>query len=394
MNVKKYRAANSQQAMRMIRAAHGPDAIVLDCLSIAGGVEFVVSWDEHGVATDSELTKNTDAVTPPHRESENIGAEPKVVWSQSDELLAMKQEFAEMKSMLHGQLKEHTRQDAAYQAPQQQPLQAFLADIDIEPQVAKQITAAIPGGESDAIQREMAKVLITKQLVSEAPINSGAICLVGPQGSGKTTSIAKIAAQYVKIHGRENIALITTDTARVGAQEQLRAYGRILQIPVHSAATNDEAIKTFRILSSKALVLIDTAGVSFRDTAGMAQLNSLLSNLQGVSTYLTLPADVEAYVQNEIIESYSALSLQGVLLSRIDEAIRLGGAVSNLIKHGLPLTWISNGPRVPRNLSVANSEKLVNMAVRMAKVFGRGRSEIKLPSPQDEKLGSAINVLG
>ena len=170
-------------------------------------------------------------------------------------------------------------------------------------------------------------------------------------------------------HGRSGIAILTTDTARVGAQEQLRAYGRILQVPVHVASNAEEAVKTYRLLCKKNLVLIDTAGISFRDKHGISELQGLLAGMQDVQVFLTLPADAENYVQSEIIDAYSSLNAQGAVLSRIDEAMRLGGAVSNLIQHRLPLVWCANGPRVPQNLSAADAGKLINMAVRMAKAF-------------------------
>ncbi|MBQ0797237.1 flagellar biosynthesis protein FlhF [Zhongshania sp.] len=404
MQVKKYQAADTQQAMRLVRAAHGPDAVILDCRSVAGGVEVVVSLEgmlETAMAAPqapSFPTPQQTRSTPVEREptaldalfnrrkkaeqemsqtvqaaaSDNkrpSAAEPQMVWSQNEELHTMKQEMASMKSMLMDQLKGHNWQQASHQAPEYQELNSFLSAIDIDPSLGKRLSAEIPADESVTVQREMLKMLLSKKLMVKAPPTSGAICLVGPQGAGKTTTIAKIAAQYVLTHGRSGIAILTTDTARVGAQEQLRAYGRILQVPVHVASNSEEAVKTYRLLCKKNLVLIDTAGISFRDKQGISELQALLAGMQDVQVFLTLPADAENYVQSEIIDAYSSLNAQGAVLSRIDEAMRLGGAVSNLIQHRLPLVWCANGPRVPQNLSAADAGKLINMAVRMAKAF-------------------------
>lgn len=408
MQVKKYQATDTQQAMRLVRAAHGPDAVILDCRSVAGGVEVVVSLDgmlETSMAAapassfaalqqtrspasereptaldalfnrrkkaEEEITQHSSPPAPSAASDSNRPAviEPQMVWSQNEELRTMKQEMTSMKSMLMDQLKGHNWQQANHQAPEHQELNDFLSAMDIDPALGKRLCAEIPADESVTVQREMLKMLLVNKLAVKAPPSSGAICLVGPQGAGKTTTIAKIAAQYVLTHGRSDIAILTTDSARVGAQEQLRAYGRILQVPVHVATDPDEAVKTYRLLRKKKLVLIDTAGISFRDKQGISELNQLVSGMQDVQVFLTLPADSENYVQSEIIDAYSSFNAQGAVLTRIDEAMRLGGAMSNLIQHRLPLVWCANGPRVPQNLSAADAGKLVNMAVRMTKVF-------------------------
>lgn len=392
MNVKKYRAADSEQAMRMIRAAHGPDAVILDCQSVPGGVELVVSWDEpegeaavapvrQDAAQSRENTALEALLARREKRSEtelspvvemprqNFGKGPQLAWSENDELHEMKQELAAMKSMLMSQLKDHNWQQLSTEQPRHQGSNGLLEAMDIEPRIAEQLQRELPPEQSEAVQREALKILLSRRLPVAPPPSRGAICLLGPQGAGKTTTIAKLAAQHVMRHGRDNIALLTTDSARVGAQDQLRAYGRILQIPVHGAGTISEAARTFRLLEKKALVLVDTSGLSFRDREGLNEMEKLLSVMPGLQCYLTLPADVEAYVQSEIIDAYSRFDLQGAVISRIDEAMRLGGLLSNLIEHRLPAVWCANGPKVPQNLSPADATKLVSIAMRMARGF-------------------------
>jgi flagellar biosynthesis protein FlhF len=444
MQVKRYRAADSQQAMRLVRAAHGPDAVILDCHTVEGGVEVLVSLDEGAEATSSSAPSFAEQARSPQQLAQQISRQfgtasakgkektaldallerqqkakevsgqtqvlsaqslsrpkpqnerqntsggstqaPHIAWSQQDELFTLKQDLASMKSMLMGQLKGHNWQQASFHAPEQSGLNDFLAALDIDPALGKRLASEIPAEESDGLQREMLQMLLSKQLPVMTPPRSGAICLVGPQGAGKTTTIAKIAAQYVLTHGRDGIAILTTDVARVGAQEQLRAYGRILQIPVHSAGDLEEAVKTYRILRKKTLVLIDTAGISFRDTQGINELQRLTSAMQDVQVFLTLPADAEAYVQSVIIDAYAGLSPRGAVVTRIDEAMRLGGILSNLIQHRLPVAWCANGPKVPQNLSSADAAKLVNMATRMARAFEHKRGkETSLASKNAER---------
>lgn len=430
MKVKTYQAADSEQAMRMISAAHGPDAVILDCKSIPGGVELVVSWEEQDQNEENfepivhlrrdrpapqskaggertalaallarQRKQSQASVSPPPTTAPNsdsprqaIGAAPQVVWSQQEELLTLKQELAAMKSMLMSQLKDQTWQQVREEAPREQlACHQLLEAMDIDPALAAKLEERVPAGEEESVQREMLKMLLCRKVPIAAPPASGAICLVGPQGAGKTTSIAKLAAQHVMAHGREGIAILTTDTARVGAQEQLRAYGRILQIPVHSAQGYEEAARTFKLLQKKSLVLVDTAGLSFRDKEGLRELEALVSVMPGSRVFLTLPADSESYVQSEIIDAYSRLNLEGVVVSRIDEAMRLGAVLSNLVLHRLPAVWCSNGPKVPQNLSAADAGKLVNMAMRMAKSFAAfPPTSASAQSP----VASSVSVMG
>jgi flagellar biosynthesis protein FlhF len=420
MNVKKYRAADSDQAMRMIRLAHGVDVAILDCYSVPGGVEVVVSLDDlpdsnpapaSFSAQLNTLTGKRDSApagvddfdSPLIRSREQVAARqaaeteapaPRLAWSQDEELLTMKRELAAMKSMLLDQLKGQDWQQADQRAPQQRGLNRFMAAMDIDPELAKRLAAEIPEAEDERLQREMFKALLTAKTPIMAPPQSGAICLVGPQGSGKTTSIAKLAAQYVMRHGRKDIAVLTTDMARVGAQEQLCAYGRILQIPIHTVVSVSEAIKTFRMLQSKSLVLVDTAGISFRDKAGLKEQENLLAGMPGLQVFLSLPADVESYVQSEIIDAYAGLSPLGAVITRIDESMRLGAVLSNLILHRLPAVWCTNGPRVPQNLSPADAGKLVNMAVKMARAFEVGKDRARPTEPTKPRTGGAVSVLG
>lgn len=383
MKIKKYRAADTRQAMKLVKAAHGPDAVVLDCYSVEDGVELVVSWEDTVSPASADLSAvdllkareqaaaRQMAESAPHNPASAAQApsQPRVVWSQNDELLTMKQELAEMKNLLMAQLKGHSWKEANFDAPEQTDLNQFMAALDIAPELGRRLAEHIPREEAPGIRRELLKMLLARSLPVIAPTGFGAIALVGPQGSGKTTSIAKLAAQHVLAHGKDSVAILSTDTARVGAQEQLRAYGSILQVPVHCADTVEEAAKMYRLLRKKSLLLVDTGGVSFRDRSGMDSLAKLLAALADVTVVLNLPADSQSHVQREILDAYRALAPQAVLVSRIDEATRLGGVISNLIDVQLPMAWVSNGPNVPRNLSTADAGKLVKMAVKMSSFF-------------------------
>lgn len=193
------------------------------------------------------------------------------------------------------------------------------------------------------------------------------IAIVGPTGAGKTTTIAKLAARH-RLHGRaEDIALVTTDTYRIGAREQLETFGRIMGISVYVAPDADALGATLRALADKHLVLIDTAGMGQRDLRLARELACLTDTEQDIRVLLTLPANVQTESLQEIVDAFRIARPAGCILTKMDEATSLGGAFSVLIRAGLPLAYVANGQRVPEDLHFARSRQawLVKAAVEL-----------------------------
>lgn len=187
---------------------------------------------------------------------------------------------------------------------------------------------------------------------------AGVIALVGPTGAGKTTTIAKLAGQYAARHQARDVALVTTDTVRVGGREQLHGYGRELGIAVHEADSEAGLLQLLQRLQDYRLVLIDTAGMSQRDRALAAQLHWLRAARQARSL-LVLPANTHFSDLDEVVRRFQAARPQGVVLTKLDETSRLGSALSVVADHELPLTWTTDGQRIPEDLSRANAARLV-----------------------------------
>ena len=193
----------------------------------------------------------------------------------------------------------------------------------------------------------------------------GVFALVGPTGVGKTTTIAKMAARYALTHGTNNIALVTTDSYRIGAQEQLRTYGRILGTPVKIANNATELRQVLKSLYDKDLVLIDTAGTSQRDLRLTEQFSMLSEGSSLIKTYLVLSASSQQQVLAETVEAYKKVHLDGCVLTKLDESITLGGALSTIVQNKLPLAYVSDGQRVPEDLHMAKAVELVKRSVTM-----------------------------
>ena len=190
----------------------------------------------------------------------------------------------------------------------------------------------------------------------------GVFALIGATGVGKTTTTAKIAAAFAARHGAANLGLITLDAYRVGAHEQLRAYGRILGVPVHTAHDRASLEDLLDLLTAKKMVLIDTAGMAQRDTR-TKELLEMLSH-RSVQRLLVVNAAAQAETIEDVLVAYRAQSCAGVVLSKLDEAIKLGPALDAAIRHRLQVVGVANGQRVPEDWHRLSSHALVQRAMR------------------------------
>jgi flagellar biosynthesis protein FlhF len=190
----------------------------------------------------------------------------------------------------------------------------------------------------------------------------GVFALVGPTGVGKTTSTAKLAAAFATKHGSTNLGLITLDAYRVGAHEQLRAYGRILGVPVHTAHDRTSLEDLLELLAGKRLVLIDTAGIAQRD-ARAAELLEMLGH-RSIRKLLVLNSAAQGETIEDVMNAYRAGSCAGVVLSKVDEAVKLGPALDALIRNRIKVLAVANGQRVPEDWHRLTAHALVHRALK------------------------------
>jgi flagellar biosynthesis protein FlhF len=191
----------------------------------------------------------------------------------------------------------------------------------------------------------------------------GIVALVGPTGVGKTTTVAKLAAQFILKHGASQVALITTDNYRIGAHDQLNTYGRILDVPVRVASSADDLRMHINSFANKRLVLIDTAGMGQRDMKLVEQINTLQKNGLSIRSYLVMSAATEYKAMNAIIKAFSVFDPKACILTKLDEAVMVGSALSSIIEHNLPLSYITNGQQVPEDIYNADARSLIGQCV-------------------------------
>jgi flagellar biosynthesis protein FlhF len=248
--------------------------------------------------------------------------------------------------------------------PRQATLSQRLMDFGFSPQLVRKLVEGLP----DDVE-EMAWAggvlehnLITAEHDPALEDQGGVYALIGSTGVGKTTTTAKLAAAFATRHGASNLGLVTLDAYRVAAHEQLRTYGRILGVPVHTAHDRASLEDLLDLLSAKKMVLIDTAGMAQRD-ARTRELLDMLSH-RSVNRLLVVNAAQQGETIEDVLVSYRAASCKGVILSKIDEAVKLGPAVDALIRHRLKVLGVANGQRVPEDWHRLSAHALVQRALR------------------------------
>jgi len=198
----------------------------------------------------------------------------------------------------------------------------------------------------------------------------GRIALVGSTGVGKTTTIAKIAARFAHLHGKRSVAMISTDQFRIGAQEQLQHFARLLEVPMLTASNSEELCDRLDMLADKKLVLIDTAGMSQRDLRLSEQFHRLQAGAPQIKPYLVLSANTQLAALNQTILNFGKVKLAGAIVTKLDEAASLGGIITASIRHQLVMAYCGTGQKVPEDLEPAKSHRLISKAVALMQRYG------------------------
>jgi flagellar biosynthesis protein FlhF len=320
-----------------------------------------------------------------------------------DEVLAMRRELDELKSMLRAQLQ--TTAPVQQHLPDAIETDATLLAIKrrfermgLSPALVQRLVSGIEPGLAleSAWKTVLARLSDALPVVGESIVERGGIiAFVGATGVGKTTSIGKLAAQYVLQHGSSGVALVTTDSYRIAAHEQLRTFGRILDVPVRVVDEHHCLDEVLGSLRHKRLVLVDTAGMSTSEQQKEEVLAMLGDSSFRIKKFLVLPCTAQRQVLEMACAHFKPLGLNGCVLSKLDESVSLGEAISVVAESRLPVAYLADGQKIPDNIEVARSRGLISRAVVVSQrqvkqpvdesvSFGEG--SVVAPSPAETRL--------
>jgi flagellar biosynthesis protein FlhF len=339
---------------------------------------------ERDVSTLIRPSPNRQAVPPlsaPAKAPESVPAknaaqpasqtEARPLSAANEAVDELAREMRLLRGMVEGQLAGFAWHDLTRRDPIRMEAMKRLLAAGFSAAFARMLLERLPEDEADLAQAlKWIKSTIAHNLKLAASADDiiergGVYALVGPTGVGKTTTVAKLAARAVLRHGASKVALVTTDTYRIGAQDQLRIYGRILGTPVFAVRDENDLEMTLSDLSGRHLVFIDTVGMSQRDKRLAEQVALLCGEQRDVKRLLLLGAPSQGVTLEEVARAYSGPGLIGCILTKIDEALTYGPVLDVAIRHELPVHFVTNGQRVPEDLHLANAVYLADRAFRI-----------------------------
>ena len=421
MKVKRFFAQTMAEALKQVSEQMGPDAVILSNRRVDGGVEIVTALDyDENMARqrlgnqaeeatngsrlaemqadqhrrlEDELSRSRDRIREVREKRASQGASyagsfaaiqeevsggfgdiellpqaPREAYS--DELAQMRAEISSLKDMMQGHRPQQEPEVSATTAVQQR-LAERLQEFGLGSDLAGSISRRHKAGRLEDGWKQSLKMLCTGVRTSrmEWLDEGGAYALVGPTGSGKTTTIGKLAARYVLKHGSDSVALVTTDRYRVAAHEQLFVFGRILNVPVRVVDESHSLDDILDELSDRHLVLIDTAGLTSAAKGYQEQLAELARSHHNIKSHLVVSATSQPRIMKSVWHCYKMANLAGCVMTKIDEALTLGESLGFVMETGLPVAYYTDGQKIPEDLHHAEAVPLVRLAVDRLKTL-------------------------
>jgi flagellar biosynthesis protein FlhF len=405
MKITKHVGVDMRAAMRSVREQLGPDAVIMSTRRTAGGVEITAAIDfdveaAEAIATQAAVEAET-AATPgyaPRAAAEDDSAEiafsevfaraasaskaapaPVAAAAAPNTLEAdVGSELKTMRRILETQLAQLAWNDLSRRSPIQTELLRELTEVGLAHDFAAQVISQLPPRSDLTQARRLAIATLSQHLLVTGDRwldQGGRVALVGPTGVGKTTSLAKLAVRWALRHGARDLALVSADSIRFGAHDQIRSIGQLIGAPVFAVEQLSQVPDLLSRLGAYRFILIDTPGSSQRDAQLAGRLAELGAAGAQLEAALVLSANTQAGAIEESVARFANANPASCLLTKVDEAASLGGVLSVLTRAKLPISYVCEGQRVPEDLRPARALELVSSAVQLAHTNGAAADE-------------------
>ncbi len=359
MRIKKILANNYTEALTKVKNELGEDALIISTRSLESDPAM-------GGTRNAERVEITAAFEPSGKNGyEEWGGKLKNAPSSP-----FKEDDLDLKSLIFTLLTRTERAQSLGLKSHQLETYSKLIEGGLSERLACKIIEKASGGDLAENAGSQSKSLVIKNLMKQVLLCKGEIELdgkrtkkvvfVGPTGSGKTTTIAKLAADFA-LRQNKKVAMVTLDTYRMGAVDQLRIYGDIMRVPVETAQNERELKAIVQKHADKDLLLIDTAGKSHQEKGYSEQLRTMLKELSDVETQLVLSVTTQEKIFQESVKQFSALGIDRVLFTKMDEGLSFGPLFNFSLRTRIPFSYFTMGQRVPEDIEVANREKVIKL---------------------------------
>jgi len=378
MQIKRFRAQDMAEALRLVKKEFGYQAVILSAKEIKNGTGMLGFLKgpcvEVTAATDAGYLndKNENSSAGRWRLHKGVPVGPVSIgqrdWRRPVSLV--KEEAGALRNMANPA-------KARNHLPRQTDIEMSLFDLSQEMQnqgvkekialdLIKELDDVVsstrlfrPEAIRPSLIENLEKMGAATRSIRIARGKQKIIALVGPTGVGKTTTLAKLAS----IGGltKKKIGLITLDDKRIGAIAQLEVYARILGVQMEVASNKEEVKKSLKKLRRKDIILIDTPGISQKDTRQLGELKDLLDNVRPVEVHLLLSAVTKEKDFIRILEKFRVMPIDSLIFTKLDESSEYGDLLNQLIRTKIPVSYFTNGPQVPEDIEVATLEKLVDL---------------------------------
>ena len=390
MQIKKFEAVDMQEALRLIRNDIGPDAVILSTKKVKRGdgvfgmfsrqmVEVVAARDypDKGQSKGQGTVPYSPADAFPQNKSlmEDIQKIKTDISVTPVELRDMKAEIGVLKGYVQELLR--CGEDEGLKGLSNSLVLFYrrLVSEGMDTALSGRIVRILDSKLSEEQKDNSEQInrygleLLQKQVRTTGPVynpqkGQKIAVFVGPTGVGKTTTIAKIAAKYTLVD-KKKVSLITFDTFRIGAIEQLKIYARIIGLPVDVVLSPAELHETIRKRSGADLILVDTAGRSHKDKVYIQEIKELLNHTRTLDCHLVLSSTSSDAVLSDVINRFREIPVSGLLFTKLDEADRYGAIFNMMIRAQRPLSYFTTGQRVPEDIELAAPERLCRLILGM-----------------------------